>query len=109
MVPKPKLDPETEEGYRDVTLTSEPAKGWHKILRYNVFPAAEKVAPPGVVGSGIRKGGTAHARVGLGAVVGIARKAKKCSGHVFVDVKSAFTSFVRAAVFGGEDEFGVAW
>ena len=61
--------------------------------------AEEKLAPAGVVRSGIRKCSTAHARVGLASAALIAKKEKKCSAHIFVDVKSAFTSFVREVLF----------
>ena len=82
-IPKPKLDPETEEGYRDVTLVNEPGKNCQKVLRSKLLPTVEKIAPPGVVGSGVRKGSTAHARVGLNVVIAIARGHGLCSGHKF--------------------------
>ena len=70
-------------------------------MRCNFKGCVNKIAPSGVVGSGVRGGSTAHARVGLGAVIGVGRVAKVCSGHTFVDLVSAFPSFVRGSLFGG--------
>ena len=96
-----KVDARFKKNNRDVTLVPTPAKVTSSCVRKAVLGAAVACAPAGAVGSGLRGGSTAHARVAVRAVAGLGRKFGKSVGQVFVDVKSAFAAMVRAAVFKG--------
>eukprot|EP00973_Karenia_brevis_P095198 12426218-Karenia_brevis.AAC.1 len=89
--------------YRDVMLADDVGKKFSKLIRHAFLPSISMQAQDTQFGSGLNSGDTSVAHLLARSYLDLGRKLGKTCALLFLDIQTAFASFVRSIVFRIED------